>query len=61
MDLAVTSAEELAVDINSSKESAATFIMAAQKLLRESHIIEREFLTADVVLEKRRSMFSHAL
>ena len=33
MDLAVTSADELAVDINSSKESAAAFIMAAQKLL----------------------------
>jgi hypothetical protein len=32
MDLAVTSADELAVDINASKESAATFIMAAQKL-----------------------------
>jgi DNA repair protein RadA len=28
MDLAVTSADELAVDINASKESAATFIMA---------------------------------
>jgi DNA repair protein RadA len=39
MDLAVTSADELAVDINASKESAATFIMAAQKLLRDSHII----------------------
>ncbi|HZE79094.1 MAG TPA: helix-hairpin-helix domain-containing protein, partial [Nitrososphaeraceae archaeon] len=29
MDLAVTSAEELAVDINTSKETAASFIMAA--------------------------------
>ena len=27
MDLAVTSADELAVDINSSKDTAATFIM----------------------------------
>ncbi|MRN41285.1 MAG: DNA repair and recombination protein RadA [Nitrosopumilales archaeon] len=56
MDLAVTSADELAVDINASKESAAAFIMAAQKLLRDSHIIEKEFVTADVALEKRRSM-----
>jgi hypothetical protein len=38
MDLAVTSAEQLAVDINSSKDSAAAFIMAAQKLLRESNV-----------------------
>jgi len=56
MDLAVTSADELAVDINTSKESAAAFIMAAQKLLRDSRIIEKEFLIADVALEKRRSM-----
>ncbi len=56
MDLAVTSADELAVDINASKESVATFIMAAQKLLRDSHIIQKEFVTADIALEKRRSM-----
>ena len=56
MDLAVTSADELAVDINASKESAAAFIMASQKLLRDSRIIEKEFLTADIALEKRRSM-----
>lgn len=36
MDLAVASAEELAIDINSSKESAATFVIGAQKLLRDS-------------------------
>ena len=51
MDLAVTSADELAVDINASKESAAAFIMAAQKLLRDSRIIEKEFLTADLALD----------
>ena len=56
MDLAVTSAEQLAVDINSSKDSAALFIMAAQKLLRESNVLEKEFVTADFVLEKRNSM-----
>jgi DNA repair protein RadA len=56
MDLAVASAEELAIDINSSKESAATFVIGAQKLLRDSKVIEKEFLTADVALEKRKSM-----
>jgi DNA repair protein RadA len=30
--------------------------MAAQKLLRESQILEKEFVTADVALEKRKSM-----
>lgn len=56
MDLAVASAEELAGEINSSKDSAAVFIMAAQKLLRESNILDKEFVTADAALEKRRSM-----
>ncbi|MDQ3869943.1 MAG: DNA repair and recombination protein RadA [Thermoproteota archaeon] len=56
MDLAVASAEELAIDLNSSKESAASFIIAAQKLLRESNVLEKEFVTADIALEKRRSM-----
>src|SRR5215469_541189 len=37
-------------------KSAAAFIMAAQKLLRDSRIIEKEFLTADLALEKRKSM-----
>ena len=56
MELAVTTVEQLAVDINSSKDSAAAFIMAAQKLLRESNVLEKEFVTADFVLEKRKSM-----
>jgi DNA repair protein RadA len=55
MDLAVSSADELAVDINTSKEAAAAFIISAQRLLRDSKVIENEFVTADVVLEKRRS------
>jgi DNA repair protein RadA len=56
MELAVATVEQLAVDINSSKDSAALFIMAAQKLLRESNVLEKEFVTADFVLEKRKSM-----
>ena len=56
MDLAVATAEELAVDINSSKDSTASFIMAAQKLLRDSSVLDREFVTAEAALEKRRAM-----
>ena len=56
MDLAVATAEELSVDINSSKDSASAFIIAAQKLLRDSKVLEKEFVTADAALEKRRSM-----
>jgi DNA repair protein RadA len=52
----VTSADELAVEINASKDSAAAFIMAAQKLLRDSNVLEKEFITADAALEKRRAM-----
>jgi len=55
MDLAVTSSEELSVEINSSKESAAAFIIAAQQLLRDSNLLDKEFVTADVALEKRKS------
>ena len=56
MELAVTTPEQLAVDINSSKDTAQLFVMAAQKLLRESNVLEKEFVTADFVLEKRKSM-----
>ena len=52
----MTSADELAVNINASKESAAINYNGYQKLLRDSHIIEKEFVTADLALEKRRSM-----
>jgi DNA repair protein RadA len=56
MDLAVAGVEDLAVDINASKDSAASLIMAAQKLLRESDVLEKEFITADTALKKRRSL-----
>ena len=56
MDLAVASSEELSVEINSSKESAAAFIIAAQQLLRDSSVLDKEFVTADVALEKRKSL-----
>ena len=56
MDLAAASAEQLAVDLNSSKESSATFIMSAQRLLRKSNVLEKEFVTANIILEKRKSL-----
>jgi predicted flap endonuclease-1-like 5' DNA nuclease len=48
IDLAVASAEEIAMAINISKESAAEFVIEAQKLLRDSEMIEKEFVIADV-------------
>jgi DNA repair protein RadA len=56
MDLAVASAEELAERINTSKESAASFIISTQRLLRDSKVIQKEFVTAEAALEKRKSM-----
>jgi len=56
MDLAVSSAEELSESINATKETAASFIIAAQKLLRETNVLDKEFVTADAALQKRRSM-----
>jgi DNA repair protein RadA len=56
LDLAVKSAEELTTDINISKESAATFVIAAQKLLRNYRVIEKDFVTADAALAKRKVM-----
>ena len=56
MELATAVPEELATDLGGSKETAATFIMAAQKLLRESGILDNEFTTADIELEKRKSL-----
>lgn len=56
MELATTVPEELASDLGGSKDTAATFIMAAQKLLRESGVLDNEFTTADIELEKRKSL-----
>jgi DNA repair protein RadA len=56
MELATAVPEELASDLGGSKDTAATFIMAAQKLLRESGVLDNEFTTADIELEKRKSL-----
>jgi len=56
LELAVTSADQLAVDIGCSKDTAATYIMEAQRLLRKSHVLEKEFVNANSLLEKRKSL-----
>lgn len=56
MELATTVPDELASDLGGSKETAAAFIIAAQKLLRESGILDNEFTTADIELEKRKAL-----
>jgi len=56
LELAVTSADQLALDIDCSKDTAATYIMEAQKLLRKTHFLEKEFVSANELLEKRKSM-----
>jgi DNA repair protein RadA len=56
IELAVSNIDQLAVDLNCSKDTAAVHILSAQKLLRQSSILEKEFVTADFVLEKRESM-----
>jgi DNA repair protein RadA len=56
MDLAAKSAEQLALELECHKDTAAAFIMSAQKLLRESNLIDKEFVTASSLLEKRKAM-----
>jgi DNA repair protein RadA len=56
LELAVMSADQLAIDIECSKETAATYIMEAQQLLRKSNVLEKEFVPASLLLEKRKSM-----
>jgi DNA repair protein RadA len=54
LELAAASADELATNTNTDK--AATYIIAAQKLLRESNFLDNEFVTGEVALEKRRAI-----
>jgi DNA repair protein RadA len=56
LELAVTSADQLALDIGCSKDTAATYIMESQRLLRKSHVLEKEFVSANSLLEKRKSI-----
>jgi DNA repair protein RadA len=56
MDLAAKSAEQLTLELDCHKDTAAAFIMSAQKLLRESNVLDKEFVPASSLLEKRKSM-----
>jgi DNA repair protein RadA len=56
VQLAVMSAEELSTEIGSTKEGATNFILAAKKLLQDTKVLDSEFTTADVQLEKRRAI-----
>lgn len=56
IQLATLSADELAIEIGGSKETATNYIMAAKKLLQESNFLDNEFTTADVQLEKRKTI-----
>ena len=56
IQLATVSADELATEIGGTKDAAGSFIMAAQKLLRESNFLDNEFTTADAALEKRKAI-----
>ena len=56
MELAVTSPDDLALGIRSTKESAISYILSAQKLLRQSSLLDKELMTASEVLEKRKTL-----
>lgn len=56
LELAAASADELATNANTEKDKAATYIIAAQKLLRESNFLDNEFVTGEAALEKRRAI-----
>ncbi len=56
LELASASADELATNANTEKDKAATYIIAAQKLLRESNFLDNEFITGEIALEKRRAI-----
>jgi DNA repair protein RadA len=56
LELAVMSADQLAIDIGCSKDTASTYIMESQRLLRKSNVLEKEFVAASSLLEKRKSM-----
>jgi DNA repair protein RadA len=56
MDLAVSNSDEISTVLNVSKEHAASFIIAAQQLLRGSNFLGKEFVSADVALETRKKL-----
>jgi len=56
MDLAAALPDELVEAIGGARDRASALIFVAQNKLRESGILEKEFVSASIALEKRQSM-----
>ena len=56
LDLSVSLPAELSDRIGGTKENASAMIFAAQRLLMDSGLIEKEFVPAIETLEKRKTM-----
>lgn len=56
LDLAVALPDEVAEKIGGSKDNASAMIFVAQRALRESGLLDKEFVPAADALERRRSM-----
>lgn len=56
MELAVSSPDDLALDARTTKEAATTWVISAQKLLRDSSLLDKELMTASEILEKRQTL-----
>ncbi len=56
MDLAAALPDELVEAIGGARDRASALIFVAQNKLRESGILEKEFISASIALEKRQSM-----
>jgi DNA repair protein RadA len=56
LDLAVTLPKELEEILGGKEENVNAFIISARRLLEESGLLEREFITASELMEKRKAM-----
>ena len=56
LDLAVSLPRELEEILGGKEESANAFITSARKLLEESGLLEKEFITASELMQKRKAM-----
>ena len=56
LDLAVTLPKELEEILGGKEENVNSFIISARRFLEESGLLEREFITASELMEKRKAM-----
>jgi DNA repair protein RadA len=56
LDLAVTLPKELEEILGGKEENVNAFIISARRFLEESGLLEREFITASELMEKRKAM-----